>query len=152
MAGRHAAFAPRSRSRSPQPIATTDPGEMIIKVRGVSGKTVASIVMQTHDPCCVLKHRIYSALSICTCKFELSAGVDLMRNDLNLHRYRTRIAPDNVVNLILQTIDVTATSIAQLFQAHVCFKCMKEAGASAEDILKHVVNNRLDIDARACEV
>ncbi len=26
---------------------------------------------------------------------------------------------------------------------------MKEAGASAEDILKHLVNNRLDIDARA---
>ena len=59
---------------------------------------------------------------------------------LSLHRYR---------NLILQTIDVTATSIAQLFQARVCFKCMKEAGASAEDILKHLVDNRLDIDARA---
>ena len=34
---------------------------------------------------------------------------------LSLHRYR---------NLILQTIDVTATSIAQLFQARVCFKSM----------------------------
>ena len=59
---------------------------------------------------------------------------------LSLHRYR---------NLILQTIDVTATSIAQLFQARVCFKSMKEAGAGAEDILKHLVDNRLDIDARA---
>ena len=26
---------------------------------------------------------------------------------------------------------------------------MKEAGAGAEDILKHLVDNRLDIDARA---
>ena len=149
MAGRHAAVVPRSRSRSPQAIARTDPGEMIIQVRGLSGTIVASIEMHTHDRCRVLKHRISSALGICTCKLELSAGVDSMRDDLNLHRYRTRLGRDNVVNLILQTIDVTATSIAQLFQARVCFKCMKEAGASAEDILKHLVQNRLDVDARA---
>ena len=149
MAGRHAAVVPRSRSRSPQAIARTDSGEMIIQVRGLSGTIVASLKMHTHDRCRVLKHRISSAVGICACKLQLSAGVDSMRDDLNLHRYRTRLGRDNVVNLILQTIDVTATSIAQLFQARVCFKCMKEAGASAEDILKHLVHNRLDIDARA---
>ena len=49
--------------------------------------------------------------------------------------------------MIVQTIDVTDTSIDQLFSARVCFKCMKEAGASAEDILEYVVGNRLAIDA-----
>ncbi len=149
MAGRHAAVVPRHRSRSPQAIARTDSGEMTIQVRGLSGTIVASLKMHTHDRCRVLKHRISSAVGICACKLQLSAGMDSVRDDLNLHRYRTRLGRDNVVNLILQTIDVTATSIAQLFQARVCFKCMKEAGASAEDILKHLVQNRLDVDARA---
>ena len=60
MAGRHAAVVPRSRSRSPQAVARTDPGEMISQVRGVSGISVASIEMHTHDRCRVLKHRISS--------------------------------------------------------------------------------------------
>ena len=49
--------------------------------------------------------------------------------------------------MIVQTIDVTDKSIDQLFSARVCFKCMKEAGASAEDILEYVVGNKLAIDA-----
>ena len=60
MAGRHAAVVPRSRSRSPQAVARTDPGEMISQVRGVSGISVASIEMHTHDRCRVLKRRISS--------------------------------------------------------------------------------------------
>ena len=60
MAGRHAAVVPRSRSRSPQAVARTDPGEMISQVRGVSGTSVASIEMHTHDRCRVLKRRISS--------------------------------------------------------------------------------------------
>ena len=61
MAGRHAAVVPRSRSRSPQAVARTDPGEMISEVRGVSGISAASIEMHTHDRCRVLKRRISSA-------------------------------------------------------------------------------------------
>ncbi len=70
-----------------------------------------------------------------------------MRNGLEVKRYSGRIAPDNVVNLTLQTTDVSATTIAQLFQDQMCFTCMKEAGASAEDILQHVVRNQRAIDA-----
>ena len=143
MAGRHAAVVPRSRSRSPQAIARTDSGEMIIQVRGLSGTIVASLKMHTHDRCRVLKHRISSAVGICACKLQLSAGMDSMRDDLNLHRYRTRLGRDNVVNLIIQTIDLTSTSNAQLHQARFCYKCMKEAGASAEDILQHLADNRI---------
>ena len=64
MAGRHAAVVPRSRSRSPQAVARTDPGEMINQVRGLSGTIVASIEMHTHDRCHVLKHRISSVLHV----------------------------------------------------------------------------------------
>ena len=67
-----------------------------------------------------------------------------MRNGLKLKRYLRRLAPDNVVPLTLQT---AASSIAQLFQDRVCFKCMKEGGASAEEIFAYVVDNALDIDA-----
>ena len=149
MAGQHLAFLPRNRSRSLRPNDTTDPEQIIIKVRSVSGKNLASIEMQAHDRCLLLKHRVSAALSVCTCKFDLSAGVDLMRSHLNLHRYRAIISSDNVVTLILQSLDVTATSITQLFQAHVCFKFMKEAGASAEHILQYLCDNSLAIDARA---
>ena len=149
MAGQHVAFAPRNRSRSPRPNDTTDPEQMIIQVRSVSGKILASIETQAHDRCLLLKHRVSAALSICTCKFDLIAGVHLMRTHLNLHRYRAGISSDNVVTLVLQCLDVTATSITQLFQAHICFKCMKEAGASAEHILQYLCDNNLDIDARA---
>ena len=82
--------------------------------------------------------KVSAALSICTCKFDLSAVVVLMRSGLNLHGYCAIISPDNVVTLILKSLDVTTTSISQLFQAHVCFKCMKEAGASAEHILQYL--------------
>ena len=64
MAGRHAAVVPRSRSRSPQAVARTDPGEMINQVRGLGGTIVASIEMHTHDRCHVLKHRISSVLHV----------------------------------------------------------------------------------------
>ncbi len=136
MAGQHVAFAPRNRSRSPRPDDTTAPEQMIIQVRSVSGKILACIEMQARDRCLLLKHNVSAALSICTCKFDLSAGVVVMRSGLNLHGYCARISPGNVVTLILKSLDVTTTSISQLFQAHVCFKCMKEAGAGAEDILQ----------------
>ena len=70
-----------------------------------------------------------------------------MRNNVELKRYLGKLAPDNIVTMIVQTIDVTDKSIYQLFSAKVCFKCMKEAGASAEDILEYVFGNKLAIDA-----
>ena len=60
MADRLAAVVPRSRSRSPQAVARADPGEMISQVKGVSGKTVATIKMSTQNQCHVLKHGISS--------------------------------------------------------------------------------------------
>ena len=69
MAGRLAAVVPRSRSRSPQAVARANPGDMISQVRGVSGTTVASIEMHTHDQCRVLKRRI-SAIPQGTCVQE----------------------------------------------------------------------------------
>ena len=123
-------------------------GDIVIKVTWeITGETVATLEMQSEEECHILKRKISSVLSTCTCKIVMQAGVETMRNGLKLKRYIGKIAPDNIVTLILQTIDVTATSIAQLFQARVCFKCMKEAGASAEDIFKYVVDNKLDIDA-----
>ena len=98
---------------------------MIIEVRCISGKTVATLEMHSDESCQDLKRRISSVLSTCTCKIVMQAGVETMRNGLRLKRYIGKIAPDNIVTLILQTIDVTATSIAQLFQSQVCFKCMK---------------------------
>ena len=112
-------------------------GDMIIEVRGmITGETVATLEMQSEESCNSLKRKISSVLSTCTCKMVMQAGGETMRNGLKLKRYIRKIAPTNIVTLILQTIDVTATSIAQLFQAQVCFKCMKEAGASAEDIFR----------------
>ena len=60
MADRLAAVVPRSRSRSPRAVARADPGEMISQVKGVSGKTVATIKMSTQNQCHVLKHGISS--------------------------------------------------------------------------------------------
>ena len=129
------------RHDSPRPV--DHPGQVC------EWKNLACIEMKARDRCLLLKHKISAALSICTCKFDLSAGVVLMRSGLNLHGYRARISSGNVVTLILKSLDVTTTSISQLFQAHVCFKCMKEAGASAENILQYLCDNNVDIDARA---
>ena len=123
-------------------------GDIVIKVTwDITGETVATLEMQSEEECHILKRKISSVLSTCTCKIVMQAGAETMRNGLKLKRYIGKIAPNNIVTLILQTIDVTATSIAQLFQSQVCFKCMKEAGANAEDIFKYVVDNKLDIDA-----
>ena len=149
MAGQEVTFAPRNRSRSPRPNDTTAPERMIIKVRSVTGMILANIEMQTQDRCLLLKQKVSAALSICTCKFDLIADVHFMETHHSLHRYRAELSADKVVSLVLRSVDVTATSIAQLFQAHVCFKCMKEAGASAGHILQYLCNNNLDIDARA---
>ena len=97
-------------------------GDIIIKVTWeITGETVATLEMQSEEECHILKRKISSVLSTCTCKIVMQAGADTMKNGLKLKRYIGRIAPNNIVTLILQTIDVTATSIAQLFQARVCF-------------------------------
>ena len=125
----------------------TQSGEMIIGVTCMNGNTVATLTMQSDESCLALKDGISQVLSVCTCKIKLCAGSETMRNGLQVRRYSRRIAPDNVVNLILQTIDVSVTSIAQSFQDQVCFKCVKEAVASAADIFQYVAGNALDIDA-----
>ena len=51
-------------------------------------------------------------------------------------------------NLILRTIDITTTTIAYLWKAHVCLKCMKDAGVGSEQIWKLVADNKLDICVR----
>ena len=99
-------------------------GEMIIGVTCMNGNTVATLTMQSDESCLGLKDRISQVFSICTCKIKLCAGRETMRNGLQVRRYSRRIAPYNVVNLILQTIDVSVTSIAQLFQDQIYFKCM----------------------------
>ena len=124
MAGQHVAFAPRNRSRSPRPNDTTAPERIIIKVRSVTGIILANIEMQTQDRCLLLKQIISAALSICTCKFDLSADVNFMETHHSLHRCHAVLLADKVVSLVLRSVDVTATSIAQLFQANVYFKCM----------------------------
>ena len=42
-----------------------------------------------------------------TCKIELSAGTETMRNCLKLRRYIGTIVPDYILTFVLQTMDVT---------------------------------------------
>ena len=125
----------------------TESAKHSIQIRGISGETVVTLTMLSDQCCHHLHDKISSVLYICTCKILLIAGTEKMRKNINLERYLRKLAPDNIVTMIVKTIDVADTSIDQLFRARVCFKCMKEAGASAEAILEYVVRNKLALNA-----
>ena len=72
-------------------------GDIIIKVTWeITGETVATLEMQSEQECHILKRKISSVLSTCTCKIVMQAGAETMRNGLRLKRYIVRIAPDNI--------------------------------------------------------
>ena len=56
--------------------------------------------------------------------------------------------PDNVVTFILRTTDIATTTIAYLWKAHACLKCMKDGGVGSQRIWKLVADNKLDICVR----
>ena len=104
-----------------------------ITVKRIDGSTVCEIEARLDWRCLVLKQQISNYLGICKCKFRLVAGTHLVRDGLYVRRIMKFILPDLVVQLIEQP--VVRTSAADLHASGVCFKCMREVGVQANEIL-----------------
>ena len=104
-----------------------------ITVKRIDGSTVCEIEARLDWRCVELKQQISNYLGICKCKFRLVAGMHLVRDGLYVRRIMKFILPDLVVQLIEQP--VVRTSAADLHASGVCFKCMREVGVQANEIL-----------------
>ena len=105
----------------------------LVKVKRIDGTTVCEIEARLDGRCLELKQQISNYLGICKCKFRLVAGMHLVRDGLYVRRIMKFILPDLVVQLIGQP--VVRTSAADLHASGVCFKCMREVGVQANEIL-----------------
>ena len=105
----------------------------LVKVKRIDGTTVCEIEPRLDGFCLELKQQISDYLGICKCKFRLVAGTHLVRDGLYVSRIMKFIEPDLVVQLIEQP--VVLTNVADLHASGVCFKCMREVGVQANEIL-----------------
>lgn len=104
-----------------------------VKVKRIDGTTICEIEARLDGFCLDMKQQISEYLGICKCKFRLVAGTFVVRDGLYVKRIMKFIAPDFVVQVIKQP--VVFTSAADLHAAGVCFKCMREVGVQANEIL-----------------
>ena len=104
-----------------------------VTVKRIDGITVCEIEARLDRPCLELKQQISDYLGICKCKFRLVAGTHLVRDGLYVRRIMKFIEPDLVLQLIEQP--VVLTNVADLHASGVCFKCMREVGVQANEIL-----------------
>ena len=104
-----------------------------VKVKCIDGITVCEIEARLDGFCLELKQQISDNLGIRRCKFRLVAGTHLVRDGLCVSRIMKFIKPDLVVQLIEQP--VVLTNAADLHASGVCFKCMREVGVQANEIL-----------------
>ena len=105
----------------------------LVKVKRIDGTTVCEIEPRLDGFCLELKQQISDYLGICKCKFRLVAGTHLVRDGLYVSRIMKFIEPDLVLQLIEQP--VVLTNVADLHASGVCFKCMREVGVQANEIL-----------------
>ena len=105
----------------------------LVKVKRIDGTTVCEIEPRLDGFCLELKQQISDYLGICKCKFRLVAGTHLVRDGLYVRRIMKFIEPDLVLQLIEQP--VVLTNVADLHASGVCFKCMREVGVQANEIL-----------------
>ncbi len=79
---------------------------------------------------------LWHCIGICKCKFKLVARMHVVRNGLRVCRimkFIELIEPDFILQLIEQ--HVVFADAADLLASGVCFKCMKEVGMQAHEII-----------------
>ena len=112
-----------------------------VTIKRISGSTVCEIEARLEGSCLELKKQISDYLGICDCKFRLLAGAHEVMGEWS---YRSAkfdavwqimkfIEPDFVLQFIEQPI--VLTNAADLHASGVCFKCMREVGVQAHQIL-----------------
>ena len=104
-----------------------------VEVKRINGTTVCEIEAELDWLCQELKQQISDYLGICKCKFRLVAGTHLVTDGLYVRWIMKFIEPDLVLQLIEQP--VVLTNVADLHASGVCFKCMREVGVQANEIL-----------------
>ena len=109
-------------------------------VNRINGIAVCEIEARLEDSCIELKQRVSDYISICKCKFKLVAGMHVVRNGLRVRRIMKFIEPDFILQFI--QLPIVSTDAADLLASGVCFKCMKEVGVQAHEIIAlHVSHN-----------
>ncbi len=102
-------------------------------VNRINGSTVCEIEAGLQGFCIELEQQVSEFLGICKCKFKLVAGALVIWDGLRVCRIIKFIEPYFILQLIEQ--QVVRTNAADLLVSGVCFKCMKEVGVQAQEIL-----------------
>ena len=98
------------------------------EIRCINGNLICAVEVYLHQPCRAIKQHVSNFLSMCKCKFRLVAGEHVLRDDLDVQRIMTYMqhTQENIINFIAQPIELT--TVADLYDRGVCFKCMREVG------------------------
>ena len=102
-------------------------------VNRINGVTVCQVEARLDGSCLELKQQVSDYIGVCKCKFKLVAGMHVMRNGLRVRRIMKFIEPGFILQLIQQPI--VSTDAKELLVSGVCFKCMKEVGVQAREII-----------------
>ena len=115
-------------------------------VNRINGIAVCEIEARLEDSCIELTQQVSDYIGICKCKFKLVAGMHVVRNGLRVRRIMKFSEPDFILQLIEQPI--VSTDAADLHKSGVCFKCMKEVGVQAHEIIALQVSHNNAVDLR----
>ena len=102
-------------------------------INRIDGVTVCQLEARLDGSCLELKQQVSDCIGVCKCKFKLVAGMHVVRNGLRVRRIMKFIEPGFVLQLIQQPI--VFTDAKELLDSGVCFKCMKEVGVQAREII-----------------
>ena len=107
-----------------------------VEVRCLSGDMMCCITTATKNVCGRdLKVIIASETGICECRLELAAGNYRIRVGTPMAKIQNWMQPHNIMYAVRRSMHASGSNAADLIADGFCFKCMKEAGVQADEIL-----------------
>ena len=135
------------------PISDTEHLSQRVTIKNsISGITVCEIEARLEWCWLELSNHVSNYVGICNCKFQLLAGThvldeleDQMGLRLNVSEIIPYMEPAFVVHLLIKPI--VRKDVTELVDDGVCFKCMREVGVEAHEILELPTENTKEVAA-----
>ena len=108
----------------------------VVEVRSMSGAILCRIPA-TSDIICGrdLQVRIANETGVCVCRWQLAAGKYRVESSTPIARIQNWMQPSGFMYAIQRNMLANGFNAADLIADGFCFKCMKQAGVKADEIL-----------------
>ena len=82
-----------------------------------------------------VKNCIANSVGACACRLQFVAGGDVVREGLLVRRWIEKIKPAYILHVIIRVPEASGLSAVVLHDQGYCFKCMREFGVEAKELL-----------------